>query len=412
MKQIVNILKKFELNQYITVLLYGSIICATFNPLKSKIFLVIAGILWIKTITQQDLKVFLSNKAVIFLLLYYFYNLLSFIWTEHTRFYYDWISNNFYFFLLPFILFATIATKKTIRTFTKLFLLTVFVNEIISYGIELHLWLYPKDGFPVFFMNHIPYSVIICLAILITYYELLHSEDNKVIKFFYIVFLITMTGNLVLSGGRTGQVTLIASLIIYFLWALNKKHRKHIITTFVLLIGMFTIAYFSFPQFQQRTKDIYIDINQAISQQNYNTSVGNRLLSYVIAVKFIEHKDIIFGEGTGMTNSIKNQLLQKYFPDKKLNAYHYTHLHQYYLNTFVETGLIGLFLFFSFIYFLAKIDTHNNEMHNIKIILIAVILISDMFDRIMLVRTTMLAFSLFAGLIIASAKIKLQGNKI
>lgn len=412
MKQIVNVFKRFELNQYITVLLYGSILCATFNPLKSKIFLVIAGILWIKDITLKDLKVFLSSKAVIFLLLYYFYNLISFIWTAHTRFYYDWISNNFYFFLLPFILFATIATEKTIRIFTKLFLFTVFVNEVISYGIELHLWLHPKNGFPVFFMYHIPYSVIISLAILITYYELLHSKDNRLTKFLYITFLITMTGNLILSGGRTGQATLIASLVIYFLWALNKKHRKHIIATFALLVGFFVITYFIFPQFQQRTKDIYVDINQAILQQNYNTSVGTRLLSYLIAIKFIEHKNIVFGEGTGMTDSVKNELLHKYFPNKKLNAYHYTHLHEYYLNTFVETGIVGLFLFFGFIYFLAKTDTHNNEMRNIKIMLIAVILISDMFDRIMLVRTTMLAFSLFAGLIIASIKIKLQGNKI
>lgn len=404
-------IQQLKLIHYITFTLFGYVAFATFYPLISKDFLVIATILWLKFIDYNKLKYLLQNKTIQFFLLFFIYNSITYIWTPDKKHYFDWILDNFYFFLLPMILIATTATEKTIKLYIKIFLFIMFANEIISYGIFFHLWLSFKDDFPIYFMFHIPYSVILSMTILITYYELLSSQDNIFLKIIYSIFLVTMLGNLVLSGGRTGQITLLASTIIFLVITSNKQHKKHIGITFIVMSLLLSVSFFTYPQFQKRTAQIYTETMGSIENQNFNTSIGNRLLSYVLVQKFIADKDMIFGEGTGSKNIIKNQLIDKYFPHKHYDAYHHDHLHEYYLDTFFEVGLVGIILFVLFIYHLSKSASYSKEMKNIKVILIIVLLISSLFDRILLMRSAMLIFALFIGLIIASDMLVKEKNQ-
>lgn len=389
------------LHDYIIVALCGALIFSTFYPLISKDFLVVAGILWVKLIDIEKLKQLFKNKAIIFLFLFYVYNLISFFWTPDKEHYYSWISDTFYFLLLPILLIATTSTKLVSKRYIRLFLFLVFMNELISYGIFLHLWLSIKDGYPVYFMHHSAYSVILCIAILLTYYELLHSNDNKYIKLIYSFFLITMLGNLILSGGRIGQVTLLISAFILFLSTSKQEHKNHIIFTTFFMTFLLGISFVLYPQFQDRTVKMYTEVRSTIENNNYETSIGNRLFSYVLTEKFIsDRNNIIFGEGSGSTNIIKNKIIQKYY-STDMEAFRQDHLHQYFLNTFFETGLFGLALFILFIYYLAKSQVVSVELKNIKITIVSILVISNLFDRILFERSTMLVFALFIGLIIA-----------
>lgn len=375
------------------------------HKLGKKIVILTLIIASIKHIDIKTLKELLKQPLIKILLATLLYMFISLAWTPDFYEGKGIIENYIFYFLLPIIAFSLIPNEKHIQLLIKVFIITMFVNEIISYGIIFELWgSLDNLGFPTPFMHHTAYSLFVTIAILIIGYEFIH-ENNLQVKFFYFIFLLTMSGNLIISGGRNGQATLLLTIIVFSILHFKTSLRKGLLL-FLAPILLFTVAYFTFSQFKDRTDRIYSDSKAVIINQNFQTSFGNRLFAFFIADKYIEDYNYFLGEGAGSIKITKNKILEKHFKDVKHSNTIYTHFHQYYVSTLVQYGLVGLILLLFLFYYLFKIKIINSNINYIKNAIVMIMIFSNLGDGMLFIRTTMIVFAIFIGLILAQSRIE------
>lgn len=391
---------------FLNALLMLTIFSTTFNHKlgKKAVFITLLAAS-IKYINVQMFKQALQQPVVKIILLTLLYMFISLSWSPNFQEGKGIVENYIFYFLFPILVFTFIPNQKYIYILIKVFVFTMFVNEIISYGILLNFWgSLDNLGFPTPFMHHTAYSMVVTIAIFIIGYEFTQTKELK-FRIIYLVFLLTMSGNLIISGGRNGQVTLFLIVVIFALGYFKKAYKKSLLLLLAPIL-LFTIAFFSYDQFQQRFVRIYTDSASVIEKRDFRTSFGNRLFAFFIADKYIEDYNFLVGEGAGSIKITKNDILEKYFSDTKHANTTYTHFHQYYVSTLVQYGLIGLSLLFLFFYYFYKVKIRDPKMNYIRNLILLVMIISNLADGMLFIRSTMIIFAIFIGLILAQSRIE------
>jgi O-antigen ligase len=383
-----------------------TIFLTTFNhKFGKKIVLITLLTASVKYINIQMLKQTLRQPIIKIMLITFFYMLISLSWSPDFQEGKGIVQNYVFYFLFPILVFSLIPDKKYIYMLIKVFVFTMFVNEIISYGILFDFWgSLDNLGFPTPFMHHTAYSMVVTIAIFIIGYELTQTRELR-LRIIYFIFLLTMSGNLIISGGRNGQVTLFFIAFILALGYFRKSYKKAL-ALFLAPVIVFIIAFFSYDQFQDRTIRIYTDTVSVIEKRDFRTSFGNRLFAFFIAEKYLEDYNFLVGEGVGSIKITKNNILEKHFTDTIHTNTTYTHFHQYYVSTLVQYGLIGLTLLFLLFYYFYKIKISDPKMNYIKILILLVMMISNLADGMLFIRSTMIIFAIFIGLILAQYRIE------
>lgn len=391
---------------FLNALLMLTIFATTFNHKfgKKLIFLTLL-LASIKYINIQMMKQLLKQPIVQIMLVTFLYMLISLLWTPDFQEGKGIVENFIFYFLFPILVFSLIPNQKYIYLLVSTVVFTMFVNEIISYGILFHIWgSFDSLGFPTPFMHHTAYSMLVTIAIFIIGYEFTQTTELK-LKLVYLVFLLTMSGNLIISGGRNGQVTLFLIALLLALGYFKKSYKKALILFFAPVI-LFVIAFFSYDQFQERTTRIYTDTLSVIEKQDFRTSFGNRLFAFFIADKYLEDYNFLVGEGAGSIKITKNDILKKHFSDTRHANTIYTHFHQYYVSTLVQYGLVGLSLLFLLFYYFYKVKIRDPKIHYLKNLTLLVMIISDLADGMLFIRSTMIIFAIFIGLVLAQSRIE------
>ena len=397
-------------NQYhlkvLNFLLLTVVFISTFSHTISKKIIITTFILsFYKQTTWDQLKWYLRQPLIIVLLITFVYMSISLIWTPDFNQGRGIVENYIYYFLIPITIFSLIPNQKLIPYLIKTFIFSMFVNEVISYGIIFHIWGEMDSlGFPTPFVHHTIYSIFVAIALLLIGYQIAHS-NNRLQQFLYLLFLVTMSGNLIISGGRNGQVTLLLTILVLALLSFRHSYKKSL-----LLLGspilLFVLAFFLYGQFQERAIHIYTDAKQVFEDKNFETSFGNRLFSYFIAEKYVQDYNYFIGEGAGSIKTTKNALLDKYFKNVPHSNYIYTHFHQYYVSTLVQYGVIGLILLIMMFYFYYEIPIHNPEIQFLKKTLLLIMIFSNLADGMLFFRITMIIFAIFIGITIAQHRIE------
>lgn len=339
--------------------------------------------------------------------------LLSYLWSKN---YPNTVYGDFnfffkafgYFYLFPIIIIVSSLKAKYIVFVVSSFLLSMFVNEIISYGIFFDLWStgIPKSNSfnPVPFQLsgiHISYSVFIAFTILLSLYKFKHIS-NKYIKLVFLIFLITMSMNLFISIGRTGQFSLLLTLII-LIFIYYYKNIKKVVFLIISLFSLFIFAYYNINTFNIRINQGIDDIKNVIYNHDIkHSSVGDRLLAYHAIIYIFEPKNILFGVGIGDKEEyVKKRLHENKYPYKQIKSFwEYGRLHNMYLEILISNGIIGLFLLLFLFYSLFKIKIKNTFIKYISYITSLVFLFVAFSCDIFFFYELMLLFGLFISIVI------------
>ena len=396
---------------FLNGLLMLTVFISTFHhKLTKKLAIIILIIAAIKYIDFKMLKKLLQEPIVRVILLTFSYMALSLLWTPDFHEGKGIVENYIFYFMLPILVFALIPDQKYIYLLVKTFVFAMVINELISYGILFGVWGELNDqGYPTPFLHHTLYSVLVIIAIFIIGYELTRAK-SIISRLFYLLFLLTMSGNLIISGGRNGQVTLFLIVLVLAVSHFRRSYKKALLLLFAPIL-IFAVAYFSYDQFQERLKLIYTDSIAVVEQQNFRTSLGNRLFSYFLAEKYMQDYNYLIGEGAGSVKITKNTIIEKHFADAYQNAERYSHFHQYYISTLVQYGLIGLVLLVLMFYYLYKIKIKDPQLHYIKNVTLLVIIISDTADGMLFIRAMMVVFAIFIGLALAQQRVEQDSLK-
>jgi len=304
--------------------------------------------------------------------LYILLLLFALLWTEpeNLRFGIKYVTR--YWYLLPMLVIYTSLERKYIIWAISAFLMGMFISELVSYSIFfefIHLeGIPPTDPSP--FMHHTLYSIFLVFSGGILLNQIIESKSLKE-NIVYGIFFTTITINLFVNSGRTGQILFLFILgtVIFLHYKLT---LKSLLVTIVLL---FTIPYLSYtysPNFKQRL----LQSTQNIHDTTYTSSIGARYGLVIIAKDiFFEHP--FLGVGTGDYLDEKEKTINKNYPDLN-HLKHYVHYHNEYAENSVISGIIGLFAYLYIFFSLYRTTIHNKRIQTIKYVLLITFLLGSL----------------------------------
>jgi O-antigen ligase len=249
-------------------------------------------------------------------------------------------------------------------------------------------------------MNHIQYSALVAFAAILILYQA-KLMKNGLIRYVYVLFFITMTTNLVISGGRTGYVIFFTSLVI-LLFVYYKFTLKNFLQILVFPVAVFYIGYYFNSDVQARIENSFKDIEKINQESNYNTSFGQRIAFYPITYDILKQDDnsFIYGVGVG---DLKQELKESIERTKLINVIH-PHVHSSYLTAYLNSGIFGLILFILMWYYLFNIKIRNKEMRFIALLFPLNFSIGIIVDIFFTQYPMMVYFSIFVAIILAGEK--------
>ncbi len=358
---------------------------------------------------KRKFNVIKNTPALKIFLFFILFMILSLLWTENLSDAKRPIRLLGYFFTMYVI--ATSLKPIYTEKIITFFLSGMFISEIITYGIFFDLWHIhgANPSYPSPFMFHIDYSIFLAFTSVLLLNRIFSSSYSIKEKAFYAFFFLTVTGNLFITNGRTGQVAFIIALVI-----MAFLHFRFTLKAFFIGLSIssviFITAFNTSTIFNKRVNEAISDIQQ-IQKNNLNTSWGVRVAFYITTFNILkEHPLIGVGVGDFMKETKKELEKKKY---DSLNLINYTknfmsrsHPHSQYLLILLQTGLIGFLIFVLFLYHLLKLPIKNKEIKDMSILFATIFIIGFIPEPLLIKQFTLAFFSVFCGIFIANSQTK------
>jgi O-antigen ligase len=393
---------------------------APIKPYLGKKVIILTLFIWLLSVNYKDIiKLFMFSKTLQYIFIFLGYIILSLLWSENYLNGLKWIEKYLIYFFIPILIIVTTKDLSLVRKIIFVFIFAMMINEIMSYGIFFGLidnifgFKFEGNAFnPIPFQSsHIPYSVYISFAILISLYKILFLKTNKYFYVLSVVFIITMLINLFLSIGRTGQFTLIMS-ILSLLIIYQKKNIKLILITITAMIGIVILAYNLSNTFNVRINEGKNDFKNIFLKDNLSNSFGVRIGSYVILPKLLNETNLLIGAGVGDVQDLVLKNTKEYFGEDSMFAVQKGLLHNTFLEILITYGIIGFFIFIMIFYKLLKINIIDKELIYLRYILVLFIIFSGISANLFTFREFMFLYAIFISIIIKEELSKIKHNDL
>lgn len=309
--------------------------------------------------------------------LYFIFASISLLWTENLSDGLRYLKQYYIFLFLP--IFYTSIDRSKIPQFFSAFLAAMIISEIFSYLIFFDLMPFKlKDswnaGDPTPFMMHSIYSIFLVFAIFLMLTRLATEERTPKQTFLYSFFILTMTINLFINSGRTGQFSLLLALMVFIYLHFQLHWFKTIVVGMIISSTIFLIAYMVSPNFNKRTLETFNSLQHTVQEKEaLNDSTGLRFMMWQVASDIII-KNPLIGVGVGDERDSYHSTLLNELPDLHSHIHGFTDLHNTYLKIFVSTGVIGLSLFLMIFFTLYKELDSSVELHMVGAIMVSLML--------------------------------------
>jgi len=344
----------------------------------------------------------IKNKVIIAIMLFLGINILSLLWTNDMSSSVDYIRR--YWYLLPIMVLYTSVKKEFIPTILSAFIIGMFVSEVISYGVYFDLWDFKhatKNNISPF-MHHIEYSSFLAFTALILLSRIFSVEDIK-LKILYSFFFVTMSGNLFLTAGRTGQIALILGLYVLALISFKNKFKAVFIST-VLTVLLVTAAYNYSTTFHNRVYDAIDSTINVIQSKDYCSSWGSRVGAYITAQDIVVEHPILGAGISDNMDSFRHIVDQNYPYMKCIKALQ--HMHNQYLQVLTQLGFVGLFFFLFIFYNLGSVKLDSREFSTMKYLYLTVLTMAFIAEVLFHRAFSLALFSLVTGLLLAQNRVE------
>ena len=388
--------KNFDYTRYINYLLVGYAFAIPFTKAGANIFEVSILLLWILERNWRNkfsliIKDRVSSLILIFIMLY----LLFLPNASSLSFGLGYISK--FRHLLIILVMLTSLQREFIGYIFSAFLTGMLISEITSYGIFFEWWHYknilPTDPSP--FMSHTDYSVYLSFTSMILLLYIVKSNKDLKRKLFYLFFLTTVTINLFINGGRTGQVVYLVSILILFIMSF-KNRLKGAILSITLLSTVFIAAYNFSPTFNSRFNYTISDITDMKNNHNYTRAFSKRVALWDIGYhQFLDKPIMGYGTGNEMTH-LSDYIKKLGYSIEALNGYSDNH------NTFItialQIGILGLIVSIMIFYYLIKLPFKSDFYKILNTIFVISFILWSLGGNTLHLMNSLIFFALFAGL--------------
>jgi len=357
---------------------------------------------------KNDIKQFLQNKFTLIFLLLILYTFISLLWSSNIDEGINYAKRYWYYF--PLFIIALHFRKEYFKPAISAFLLSMFVSEMMSYGMyfELISWTNSSSPYATPFMNHLQYSAYVVFTSLFLLNQILYEKDMKM-KLFYSIFFLSVSINLFVNGGRIGYVAFFSTIFIVFILHMQNKIKALIISILIIVFSV-SVAYNASAIFKKRVDFTLKELNY-IAEEKFHTSFGQRLAMFYMGGQILKENPLI-GVGAGDEMDV----LKEKIKTEEYKKFHYLddrrHFHNVFLHITVQLGLLGLILILALFYYFYKIPIKDTYYSNIKYIFITVYLITCLTGNMFHQQFTMALLTLFGGLILNQSLLESKAEKL
>ncbi len=256
-------------------------------------------LLWLyKREFSQTWALVKNAKVVLAVMLFLGLHVVGLLWTEDMAWGMHMLRKQWILLLLPIMMYMMVPEHR--KYYISAFLLAMTLSELLSYLVWLQVippFLHATVSDPTPFMHHVSYNPLLAFAIyLVGYYVLFDTSVTKMQKIFFVLFFVTMSINMFITGGRAGQVGYVTVLAILIYQYCKGNTLKAFLVFSVMVGSIVAAAYLGSSIFQKR-------VNMAVSEirtydGDQNTSVGLRMNFAVNTLKMIREHPLL-GVGTG-----------------------------------------------------------------------------------------------------------------
>ena len=340
------------------------------QTIKASVFTFIAILFVLRGDVLKYIKESLQNKVVRAFLYFFLITLLGVLWSDNVKEGLYWAKSVKYGLYL--ILFYAFIDGRYIDKVLSAFILGMFVSEITSYGIlfgvlpysldigVFHFYTAPSMHDPSAFLNHIHYGVALALVVPLIAQKIFYSDTNKVFKIFMILFVLTATANIFVTGGRTGYVAFVL-LLLFLSVSYLKKYAIGVMLFLMLVLG---VAYQSSSMFHSQVDRTKVTLEQLFTKNpNFNTSFGSRVGTFYYGFEAVKN-DWLFGLGTG--DSMDK--IKEIAPKNLTIIQNAPHEHNQFLSTFIKNGIIGLLIFLNIYYQIFRYKQTDKQLRFIMVV--------------------------------------------
>jgi O-antigen ligase len=323
-----------------------------------------------------------SNKLSLACIAFFALHLVGLLWTEDL----DWglhMIRKMYWLCLGLPILLTITQEDNRQKYLSAFLLAMTFSEICSYLIWFEVippFKHATVANPTPFIDHISYNPLLAFAVYLLLHELLINKGlNTLRRYVYVIFAITMSVNMFITGGRAGHVMYFSVLVIVIFQYFETRKITAFFTALIVIPMVFFSAYQLSPLFKVRTdsaihtvvhylekesrqsgKDSMTENNSAqeieARFQLLGTSLGDRL-TFVVNSYEIFKENWLFGVGTGdFPNEYKR--VNKINTPGKVDT---VNPHNMYALEAVQFGVLGLFGLLAISYYQFKIALASQD---------------------------------------------------
>ena len=402
-------MNKENYSSYINYLLIVYAFCLPLSKAGTNIIELFLLIIWIlEGKWKEKLNSIKNNLLVISVLLLILVSIFSIIWSSDVGYAIDYVLK--YHHLLILVIIYTSFNIKFTKYILSSFILSMFISELFSYGIFFDLIEYNDvlSSDPTPFMNHTDYSTYLAFTSIILLIRIFQDKE-LISKLIYMVFYITITANLFINGGRTGQIIFIVITFITIFSFVRSKIKALLLTVSLLTI-IFTLAYNFSPNFYDRANQLKKDIDNMFIENNYKGSFSTRVSLWIIGVdKFADN--IFIGAGIGdEMNDIKEYAIDR--------GYDYEHLknfadhHNGIITLSIQLGLFGLLIHLLIFYSIFKLKFYSIEYKILKNSFLITFLLLSMIGLSLHLMNPMVLFALFGGLLSKISKTEMEKTKL
>ncbi len=309
----------------------------------------------------------LNNKIIQAFILYFLLHAFWVIGSENLENALFQLRKNI--ILLSPILFYPIIRKEYIEKIFLCFVIVIFFSSILSILMYFDLIQINNtiSGESIPFLYKSDYGFFLLIAIGYSFYNFYYIKKELLVKkIFFLFCIICLSFNIFIIGSRT-------FMLIYFVaitFLILSVYRKHIFKAIIFIIVIINLLFFIYlnnNEIKNQIDDIFNGLNKSYYEKEYSSSSGVRagLIEYSIPVI---KDNFFFGVGTGdHIDEVKKQIQKssdyetekddKYkFLLKSINIGYSSFLHNTYIQTLVQFGLVGFIIWINMFYQIIRVE--------------------------------------------------------
>lgn len=274
--------------------------------------------------------------------LYFLLPFISLLWSSDLAWGLKMAKRGVYFLLFP--LFVSVARKEHIRMYITAFITSVGLTELLSYynWFQIHYFPGLPEGIRANgeewqiapFVNHIMYNPILAFAAYLLGHAVLFENLATRRKLVYWLFLGTISVNMLISGGRSGQVGFFVMIALLVFQRFARRPLLAVTASLGASALIFFAGYQVSDLFQKRVDLALHEIRNY--EQVVDSSVGLRINMAANTTRMIMASPLL-GVGVGDFPAEYARINEQYSPQwaTVFNP------HNQYLFALSTTGLFG-----------------------------------------------------------------------